>query len=127
MGKTSSLSSSTYVSLAMRSWSVPEYADIYMTVVHTDESGDRKIITIKHLIAPESMPAKVQVVNRMSIDSILVRMAQPNKVKRKAVHDMRGDCRACMGAHSHSGSARLSMGHISIHTIRTDRQEYDRS
>ena len=62
----------------------PEYD--YMTIANTIDEIDRKIVTIKHTLNLTNATAKVQVGNQeMSIDSILIRMAQLNK--RKAVLD----------------------------------------
>ena len=55
-----------------------------MTVANTIDEIDRKIVTIKHALNLTNATAKVQVGEQeISIDSILVRMAQLNK--RKAV------------------------------------------
>ena len=63
---------------------VPEYD--YMTVANTIDEIDRKILTIKHTLNLTNATAKVQVgAQEMSIDGILIRMAQLNK--RKTVLD----------------------------------------
>ena len=57
-----------------------------MTVANTIDEIDRKILTIKHTLNLTNATAKVQVgAQEMSIDGILIRMAQLNK--RKAVLD----------------------------------------
>ena len=85
-------SSSTYVAAVNEEPVIPEYD--YMTVAHTIDEIDRKIITIKHALNLTNATAKVQVGEQeMSIDSILVRMAQLNK--RKAVLDANNVVRDC--------------------------------
>ena len=77
-------SSSTYIAAVNEEPVIPEYD--YMTVANTIDEIDRKIVTIKHALNLTNATAKVQVGEQeMSIDSILVRMAQLNK--RKAVLD----------------------------------------
>ena len=74
--------SSTYVAAVNEEPVIPEYD--YMTIANTIDEIDRKIVTIKHTLNLTNATAKVQVGNQeMSIDSILIRMAQLNK--RKAV------------------------------------------
>ena len=76
--------SSTYVAAVNEEPVIPEYD--YMTIANTIDEIDRKIVTIKHTLNLTNATAKVQVGNQeMSIDSILIRMAQLNK--RKAVLD----------------------------------------
>ena len=113
-------SSSTYVAAVNEEPVIPEYD--YMTVAHTIDEIDRKIITIKHALNLTNATAKVQVGEQeMSIDSILVRMAQLNK--RKAVlDDMRK--RLYGSAFSSSGSA-PEYKYIN-YDPELIRQEYDR-
>ena len=67
--------SSTYVAAVNEEPVVPEYD--YMTVANTIDEIDRKILTIKHALNLTNATAKVQVgVEEMSIDGILIRMAQ---------------------------------------------------
>lgn len=76
--------SSTYVAAINEEPVIPEYD--YMTVANAIDEIDRKIVTIKHALNLTNATAKVQVGGQeMSIDSILIRMAQLNK--RKAVLD----------------------------------------
>ena len=76
--------SNTYVAAVNEEPVIPEYD--YMTIANTIDEIDRKIVTIKHTLNLTNATAKVQVGNQeMSIDSILIRMAQLNK--RKAVLD----------------------------------------
>ncbi len=76
--------SSTYVAAVNEEPVIPEYD--YMAVANTIDEIDRKIVTIKHALNLTNATAKVQVGDQeMSIDSILIRMAQLNK--RKAVLD----------------------------------------
>jgi len=71
--------SSTYVAAVNEEPVVPEYD--YMTVANTIDEIDRKILTIKHTLNLTNATAKVQVgAQEMSIDGILIRMAQLNKV-----------------------------------------------
>ena len=116
-------SSSTYVAAVNEEPVIPEYN--YMTVAHTIDEIDRKIIIIKHAL--NLTTAKVQVGEQeMSIDSILVRMAQLNK--RKAVLD---DMRKRLPKTRVYGSAFSSSGSAPEYKyINYDpeliRQEYDR-
>ena len=76
--------SSTYVATINEEPVVPEYdyAEVAATIAEIDE----KIATIKHALNLANATAKVQVgESEMSIDTILVKMAQLNK--RKAVLD----------------------------------------
>ncbi len=67
--------SSTYVAAVNEEPVIPEYD--YMTIANTIDEIDRKIVTIKHTLNLTNATAKVQVGNQeMSIDSILIRMAQ---------------------------------------------------
>ena len=76
--------SSTYVAAVNEEPVIPEYD--YMAVANMIDEIDRKIVTIKHALNLTNATAKVQVGDQeMSIDSILIRMAQLNK--RKAVLD----------------------------------------
>lgn len=76
--------SSTYVAAVNEEPVIPEYD--YMAVANTIDEIDQKIIAIKHALNLTNATAKVQVGDQeMSIDSILIRMAQLNK--RKAVLD----------------------------------------
>ena len=99
----------------------------YMTVANTIDEIDRKIVTIKHALNLTNATAKVQVGEQeMSIDSILVRMAQLNK--RKAVLD---DMRKRLPKTRVYGSAFSSSGSAPEYKyINYDpeliRQEYDR-
>ena len=118
-------SSSTYVAAVNEEPVIPEYN--YMTVAHTIDEIDRKIIIIKHALNLTNATAKVQVGEQeMSIDSILVRMAQLNK--RKAVLD---DMRKRLPKTRVYGSAFSSSGSAPEYKyINYDpeliRQEYDR-
>ena len=117
--------SSTYVAAVNEEPVIPEYN--YMTVAHTIDEIDRKIIIIKHALNLTNATAKVQVGEQeMSIDSILVRMAQLNK--RKAVLD---DMRKRLPKTRVYGSAFSSSGSAPEYKyINYDpeliRQEYDR-
>jgi hypothetical protein len=76
--------SSTYVAAINEEPVVPEYD--YAEVAATIAALDEKIATIKHTLNVTNATAKVQVGNaEMSIDSILIKMAQLNK--RKVVLD----------------------------------------
>lgn len=76
--------SSTYVASINEEPVVPEYD--YTEVVATIAELDEKIAIIKHALNVSNATAKVPVGDReMSIDTILIRMAQLNK--RKAVLD----------------------------------------
>lgn len=76
--------SSTYVASINEEPVVPEYD--YMEVAATIAELDEKIAIIKHALNVSNATAKVPVGDReMSIDTILIRMAQLNK--RKAVLD----------------------------------------
>ena len=118
-------SSSTYVAAVNEEPVIPEYN--YMTVAHTIDEIDRKIIIIKHALNLTNATAKVQIGEQeMSIDSILVRMAQLNK--RKAVLD---DMRKRLPKTRVYGSAFSSSGSAPEYKyINYDpeliRQEYDR-
>ena len=79
--------SSTYVAAVNEEPVVPEYD--YMTVANTIDEIDRKILTIKHALNLTNATAKVQVGDQeMSIDGILIRMAQLNK-RKTVLDDMR--------------------------------------
>ena len=79
--------SSTYVAAVNEEPVVPEYD--YMTVANTIDEIDRKILTIKHTLNLTNATAKVQVgAQKMSIDGILIRMAQLNK-RKTVLDDMR--------------------------------------
>lgn len=76
--------SSTYVAAINEEPVVPEYD--YTEVVATITSLDEKIAIIKHALNVTNSNAKVQVGDaEMSIDTILIKMAQLNK--RKSVLD----------------------------------------
>ena len=76
--------SSTYVASVNEEPVVPEYD--YAQVAATIEEIDEKIAIIKHALNVTNAAAKVQVGDaEMSVDTILIRMAQLNK--RKAVLD----------------------------------------
>ena len=67
--------SSTYVAAVNEEPVIPEYD--YMAVANMIDEIDRKIVTIKHALNLTNATAKVQVGDQeMSIDSILIRMAQ---------------------------------------------------
>ena len=116
--------SSTYVAAVNEEPVIQEYD--YMTVANTIDEIDRKIVTIKHALNLTNATAKVQVGDQeMSIDSILIRMAQLNK--RKAVLD---DMRKRLpktrvyGSFGSSGSA-PEYKYIN-YDLELIRQEYDR-
>lgn len=76
--------SSTYVAAINEDTVIPEYD--YTVVADTIDEIDQKIVAIKHALNLANATAKVLVGDKeMSIDTILVRMAQLNK--RKAVLD----------------------------------------
>lgn len=76
--------SNTYVAATNEEPVIPEYN--YETVANMIEKIDKKVVAIKHALNLSNATAKVQVGNEeMSIDSILIRMAQFNK--RKGVLD----------------------------------------
>ena len=110
--------SSIYVAAVNEEPVIPEYD--YMTIANTIDEIDRKIITIKHTLNLTNATAKVQIGNQeMSIDSILIRMAQLNK--RKAVLD---DMRVYSNSFSSSGSV-PEYKYIN-YDLEVIRQEYDR-
>ena len=114
-------SSSTYIAAVNEEPVIPEYD--YMTVANIIDEIDRKIVTIKHALNLTNATAKVQVGEQeMSIDSILVRMAQLNK--RKAVLDRLPKTRVYGSAFSSSGSA-PEYKYIN-YDPELIRQEYDR-
>lgn len=77
--------SSTYVAAVNEEPVIPEYD--YAEVAATIEEIDEKIAVIKHALNVSNANAKVQVGEvEMSVDTILVRMAQLNR--RKAVLDV---------------------------------------
>lgn len=77
--------SSTYVAAVNEEPVIPEYD--YVEVAATIEEIDEKIAVIKHALNVSNANAKVQVGDaEMSVDTILVRMAQLNR--RKAVLDV---------------------------------------
>lgn len=77
--------SSTYVAAVNEEPVIPEYD--YVEVAATIEEIDEKIAVIKHALNMSNANAKVQVGDaEMSVDTILVRMAQLNR--RKAVLDV---------------------------------------
>ena len=74
--------SSTYVAAINEEPVIPEYAEVAATIAEIDE----KIAVIKHALNVTNATAKVQVKDTgMSVDTILIKMAQLNK--RKAVLD----------------------------------------
>ena len=78
-------SSSTYVAALNEEPVIPEYD--YAAVAATIAEIDEKIAIIKHALNVTNATAKVQVGDaEMSIDTILIKMAQLNK--RKAVLDV---------------------------------------
>jgi len=78
-------SSSTYVAAVNEEPVVPEYD--YVEVAATIAALDEKISIIKHALNVTNATAKVQVGDsEMSVDTILIKMAQLNK--RKAVLDI---------------------------------------
>lgn len=106
-------SSSTYVAAVNEEPVIPEYN--YMTVAHTIDEIDRKIIIIKHALNLTNATAKVQIGEQeMSIDSILVRMARSIRERLFLTICVR-DCqkRVCMAVHLAHLVQRLS---ISIST-----------
>ena len=79
------LSSNTYVAAVGEEPVIPDYD--YAAVAATIEKIDQKIVKIKHALNLANATAKIMVGNtEMSVDSILVRMAQLNC--RKSVLDM---------------------------------------
>lgn len=79
------LASNTYVAAVGEEPVIPDYD--YATVAATIEKIDQKIVKIKHALNLANATAKIMVGNtEMSVDSILVRMAQLNC--RKSVLDM---------------------------------------
>ena len=79
------LASNTYVAAVGEEPVIPDYD--YAAVAATIEKIDQKIVKIKHALNLANATAKIMVGNtEMSVDSILVRMAQLNC--RKSVLDM---------------------------------------
>ena len=79
--------SSTYVAAINEDPVIPEYD--YATVANTINDIDKKIVAIKHALNLANATAKVLVGDaEMSIDTILVRMAQLNK-RKAALDEMR--------------------------------------
>ena len=119
------LSSNTYVAAVGEEPVIPDYD--YAAVAATIEKIDQKIVKIKHALNLANATAKIMVGNtEMSVDSILVRMAQLNK--RKAVLD---DMRKRLPKTRVYGSAFSSSGSAPEYKyINYDpeliRQEYDR-
>ena len=98
-----------------------------MTIANTIDEIDRKIVTIKHTLNLTNATAKVQVGNQeMSIDSILIRMAQLNK--RKAVLDDMRERLPKMRVYSNSFSSSGSVPEYKYinYDLEVIRQEYDR-
>ena len=117
--------SSTYVAAVNEEPVIPEYD--YMTIANTIDEIDRKIVTIKHTLNLTNATAKVQVGNQeMSIDSILIRMAQLNK--RKAVLDDMRKRLPKMRVYSNSFSSSGSVPEYKYinYDLEVIRQEYDR-
>lgn len=117
--------SSTYVAAVNEEPVIPEYD--YMTIANTIDEIDRKIVTIKHTLNLTNATAKVQVGNQeMSIDSILIRMAQLNK--RKAVLDDMRKRFPKMRVYSNSFSSSGSVPEYKYinYDLEVIRQEYDR-
>ena len=83
--------SSTYVAAVNEEPVIPEYD--YMTVANMIDEIDRKIVTIKHALNLTNATAKVQVGEQeMSIDGILIRMAQLTR-ERPCLTICARDCR----------------------------------
>ena len=117
--------SSTYVAAVNEEPVIPEYD--YMTIANTIDEIDRKIVTIKHTLNLTNATAKVQVGNQeMSIDSILIRMAQLNK--RKAVLDDMRKRLPKMRVYSNSFSSSGSVPEYKYinYDLEVIHQEYDR-
>lgn len=117
--------SSTYVAAVNEEPVIPEYD--YMTIANTIDEIDRKIVTIKHTLNLTNATAKVQIGNQeMSIDSILIRMAQLNK--RKAVLDDMRKRLPKMRVYSNSFSSSGSVPEYKYinYDLEVIRQEYDR-
>ena len=104
---------------------VPEYD--YMTVANTIDEIDRKILTIKHALNLTNATAKVQVGDQeMSIDGILIRMAQLNK-RKTVLDDMRKRLPKTRVYGSSFGSSRSAPEYKYInYDPELIRQEYDR-
>ena len=118
-------SSSIYVAAVNEEPVIPEYD--YMTIANTIDEIDRKIVTIKHTLNLTNATAKVPVGNQeMSIDSILIRMAQLNK--RKAVLDDMRKRLPKMRVYSNSFSSSGSVPEYKYinYDLEVIRQEYDR-
>ena len=112
--------SSTYVAAVNEEPVIPEYD--YMTIANTIDEIDRKIT-----LNLTNATAKVQVGNQeMSIDSILIRMAQLNK--RKAVLDDMRKRLPKMRVYSNSFSSSGSVPEYKYinYDLEVIRQEYDR-
>ena len=110
--------SSTYVAAINEEPVIPEYdyAEVAATIAEIDE----KIAVIKHALNVTNATAKVQVKDTgMSVDTILIKMAQLNK--RKAVLDrmrkqlptidlkrigQNGDCRFAHSSSADSGASK---------------------
>ena len=95
--------SSTYVAAVNEEPVIPEYD--YMAVANMIDEIDRKIVTIKHALNLANATAKIRVGDtEMSVDSILVRMAQLSS--RKATLDTMRKYLPKMRESSHAFSSR---------------------
>lgn len=117
--------SCTYVAAVNEEPVIPEYD--YMTIANMIDEIDRKIVTIKHALNLTNATAKVQVGNQeMSVDSILIRMAQLNK--RKSVLDAMRKQLPKMRVYSSSFRASGSAPEYKYinYDLKVIQQEYDR-
>ena len=118
-------SSRTYVAAVGEEPVIPKYD--YSAVSETLKEIDRKAVIIKHALNLANATAKVQVGDQeMSIDSILIRMAQLNK--RKAVLDDMRKRLPKMRVYSNSFSSSGSVPEYKYinYDLEVIRQEYDR-
>ena len=97
------ISSRTYIAAINEEPVIPEYD--YSAMSETLNEIDRKTIIIKHALNLANATAKIRVGDtEMSVDSILVRMAQLSS--RKATLDTMRKCLPKMRESSHSFSSR---------------------
>ena len=119
------LASNTYVAAVGEEPVIPDYD--YAAVAATIEKIDQKIVKIKHALNLANATAKIMVGNtEMSVDSILVRMAQLNC--RKSVLDMMRKRLPKTRENSHSYTSRYAVPEYRYinYDLELVKQDYER-
>lgn len=123
--ETKETASSTYVAAVNEEPVIPEYD--YSTVSETLKEIDRKTVIIRHALNLANATAKIMVGDtEMSVDSILVRMAQLNT--RKATLDTMRKCLPKMRESSRTFSSRNAVPEYRYtnYDLELVKQDYER-